>query len=330
MILVWLKFLICAVIIFLAGSKLTKYGDAIAEKTGLCRAWIGLVMLAAITSLPELATSISASALTQLPDLAAGDLLGACMMNMFTLALLDLIWGLRGNKSIFINFKQSNLVSTLFGIIILLLVSAALALGHRSFDPSWLGISLYSVVILGTYLLSLFILQQHRECAETLVEHSYSRISSRRTYQFFFLSAIAVIAAGSWLPFIGSEIVAVMGWGHTFVAVLFLAFATTLPEITVSFSALRLGHAGMAIGNLVGSNVFDVSLIFLADIFYRQGSLYSAVSRNMILPALFGALLMGIVYFTQRTRTKGHLASAAIVILYLLSLAYLYLTGVLS
>ena len=330
MILVWLKFIICVLVIYFAGSKLTKYGDAIAEKTGLCRAWVGLVLLAAVTSLPELATAVSASAWTQIPDLAAGDLLGACMMNMFSLALLDLLWGLRGKGTIFIKPKESNLISTLSGMIILLVVSAALALGHRGIDPSFLGISLYSALILGIYLASLFILQQHKGCAETEAKEDYARISSTQVYVFFLLAALAVVVAGSWLPFIGAEIVEVMGWGQTFVAVLFLAFATTLPEMTVSFSALKMGQVGMAIGNMVGSNVFDVSLVFIADIFYRPASLYSAVSQSMIYPALFGALLMGILYFSLKRQSKAHWPSIATAVIYLLALYFLFVSGALS
>ncbi|MBU0672113.1 MAG: hypothetical protein KJ732_03695 [Candidatus Margulisbacteria bacterium] len=330
MLLVWLKFLICAAIIYLAGSKLTKYGDAIAEKTGLCRAWIGLVLLAAITSLPELATSISASALAQAPDLAAGDLLGACTMNMFTLSLLDLLWGLRGKGTIFIKPKEGNLISTLFGAVILLTVAAALALGHVSLDLSIRGISVYSMVILGVYLLSLAILYNYREGAETLGAKTYAHVSSLQTYLFFFFSAAAVVAAGSWLPFIGAEIVNVMGWGQTFVAVLFLALATTLPEITVSFSALKLGHASMAIGNMVGSNIFDVSLIFLADIFYRPASLYSTVNSSMIFVALIGALLMGLIYYAQKKQVKNHMLSLIVITIYLCSLFFLFTSGVLS
>ena len=110
MFLVWFKFIICAAVIVLAGSRLTKYGDIIAEKTGMCRAWIGLVLLASITSLPELSNGISAVAIAKIPDLAVGDLLGACMVNMFTLAMLDIFQWARGRKSIFLNPKESNIL----------------------------------------------------------------------------------------------------------------------------------------------------------------------------------------------------------------------------
>lgn len=329
MILVWLKFIVCAAIIFFAGSKLTKYGDAIAHKTGLSHAWVGLVLLAFVTSLPELANGLSAVTLARIPDLAMGDLLGACMINMFSLAMLDLIWGLRGRKSIFIKFQESNLISTLFGVVILLVVSIALALSRFVFDFTVLGISIYSFVIIGVYLLALKALGKHRE-DEGLEQEEYSNVSDIKIYSIFVFAALVVIGAGAWLPFIGSEIVEVMGWGKTFVAVLFIAIATTLPELTVSFSALRLGERGMAIGNLVGSNIFNIAIIFLVDIFHQPGSFISAVSFNMIYVALCGAVLMGIAYITLRKKITNHIPSVIIVLIYLLSMFFLFRTGVLS
>ena len=88
---VWLKFLLCLVIILFAGTKLARYGDAIAEKTGLGRLWVGLVLLAIITAAPEMVTSVSSAALVGLPDLALGTLLGSCLFNLTILALLDIL-----------------------------------------------------------------------------------------------------------------------------------------------------------------------------------------------------------------------------------------------
>jgi cation:H+ antiporter len=326
---VWLKFIVCAAIIYFAGTKLTKYGDAIAHKTGLSHAWVGIVLLALVTSLPELANGISAVTLARIPDLAMGDLLGACMINMFSLAMLDLIWGVRGRQSVFIKFGQSNLVSTLFGIIILVVVSASLALSRFLFDFTVFGISIYSFIIFGVYLLALRALGQHME-EDVVGEEEYAKVSGLQIYGFFIILALIVIGAGAWLPFIGSEIVSAMGWGETFVAVLFIAIATTLPELTVSLSALRLGERGMAIGNLVGSNIFNVTIIFLIDIFNQPGSIIAEVSFNMIYAALFGALLMGLAYLTLRKRIVNHMISVLMVLIYLFSLFFLFVGGVLS
>jgi cation:H+ antiporter len=330
MFLVWLKFVICAGVIFLAGSRLTKYGDVIAEKTGMCRAWIGLVLLASITSLPELSNGISAAAIAKVPDLAVGDLLGACMVNMFTLALLDMFQWSRGRKSIFINPKESNVLSALFGLCLLLIVAFSLAVSRYFFDFVIFGISIYSLIIFVTYLFAQKLLYALSGGEGEGGEESYSNISNVQAYSYFLLSAVFVIAAGSWLPFIGNEIVSVMGWGKTFVAVLFLGLATTLPEMTVSIFALRLGAVGMAIGNLIGSNIFNLAIVFIVDIFYRPGALLSAVTINMVYAALSGALLIGIVYFALKKQISNHIPSLIIILLYVFSLLFLFQAGLLS
>ncbi|MFC1540707.1 sodium:calcium antiporter [Candidatus Margulisiibacteriota bacterium] len=330
MVLVWLKFLICAVIILFAGSRLTKYADAIAEKTGLCKVWLGIALIAVITSLPELANGISAVAIARAPDLAVGDILGACMINMFTLAILDLVFWLRRRQSIFVAAKESNVLSARYGVKLLVFTAFALALSRYLFDFSILGISIYSFIILAIYLLAQKKLYVHSKEAVKEEIQLYKNLSGARIYFFFLIAAAAVIAAGSWLPFIGNEIVSVMGWGETFVAVLFLALATTLPEMTVSISALRLGAVGMGIGNLIGSNVFNVMIIFIADACWRSGSLLAVVSPNMIYAALSGALLMGLAYYILKKQVDNGLPSLLIVLLYIFSLFFLYQTGMLS
>jgi cation:H+ antiporter len=330
MYLVWLKFIICALVIFFAGSKLTLYGDAIAEKTGLSRAWIGLVLLASITSLPELANSISAVTVAQSPDLAVGDLLGACMINMFTLALLDIFSWLTGRKSIFINPMESNKLSSFFGIGLLIVASLGLALSRTAFDYQVFGISIYTAIIFLLYLVAQRYIFKHSESTELAAESekNYAHLPSARVYLFFGLSALAVVLAGSWLPFIGNEIVSVMGWGKTFVAVLFLALATTLPEMTVSASALKLGAVGMSIGNLVGSNIFNVAVLFIADIFYRPGSILAAVSPNMLYPAVFGTVLLFVVYVSLKKQITNRIPSISIFLIYVISMFILYRLGI--
>ena len=90
--LLWLGFIVCASVIVYSGSKLSKYGDIIAEKTGLGGAWIGVVLMGFVTSLPELVTGISSVTYADVPDIAVGNVLGACVFNMLTLALLDAIY----------------------------------------------------------------------------------------------------------------------------------------------------------------------------------------------------------------------------------------------
>jgi len=127
--LVWLKFLLCVAIILFAGTKLARYGDAIAEKTGLGRMWIGLLFLAIITSMPEMATGISAAALVKLPDLTFGTIFGSCLFNLTILALLDVM---HRRTPILSKVRPVHMLSA--GIGLLLVAIAALSiLGGEKF-----------------------------------------------------------------------------------------------------------------------------------------------------------------------------------------------------
>ena len=86
---IWLQFLLCAALIGGAGYQLSRYGDAIAQRTGLSGSWIGVALLATVTSLPELATGISSVAVANAPNLAVGDALGSCVVNLVFLVVID-------------------------------------------------------------------------------------------------------------------------------------------------------------------------------------------------------------------------------------------------
>ncbi|MCS7074673.1 MAG: sodium:calcium antiporter, partial [Bacteroidia bacterium] len=121
-------FLICAGIIFGAGKRLSHYGDLLAELSGLGRAWIGLVLMAAVTSLPELMVGISSAAVIQSADLAAGDILGSCAFNLGILSLMDLFTP--KNKPLFSQISRSHTLAAAFGIILISLVGLNLFLSQ--------------------------------------------------------------------------------------------------------------------------------------------------------------------------------------------------------
>ena len=119
----WLQFIACSALILCAGTKLTVYGDIIAEKTGLGRTWVGVVLMASVTSLPELITGISSVTLFDLPEIAAGDVLGSCMFNILIIAMLDL---LHGPTPVSASAHQGHVLTGAFGILLLGLVSLSI------------------------------------------------------------------------------------------------------------------------------------------------------------------------------------------------------------
>ena len=146
---VWLKFLLCLAIILFSGTKLVRYGDAIAEKTGLGGIWIGLVLLAAISSAPEVVIGVSSAALVGVPDLALGTLFGSCLFNLAILALLDILY----HPTPILN-KVSLRHIALAGLGILLIAIAAGSIFVSERFPElvlgWVGIP--SIIILILYL----------------------------------------------------------------------------------------------------------------------------------------------------------------------------------
>jgi cation:H+ antiporter len=128
---VWLDFTLCVVLITVAGVHLTRYGDCIADKTGLGGSWVGLVMLATVTSLPELVSGGSAVTLAQVPEVAVGDVLGSCVFNLFLLALTDLF---KRGAPLYATVNTSHVLAAGFGILLLGMAGTGLALGHLGLD----------------------------------------------------------------------------------------------------------------------------------------------------------------------------------------------------
>lgn len=284
---VWIKFLICVLIILFAGRRVARYGDFIAEKTGLGGAWIGTVLIAITTSLPELFTGISAVTLVNAPDLTVGNLLGANTFNLFNLALLDIVYR---KLTIVSAVRRSIRYTAWFSLALVAIVAVFIAIsrGTAIWGIGWIG--WYTPITIILYLLfarAIFRVERRlvREEAK-LRSVDYGVTSLRRGVLYFVLSAIPVIGAGVWLAMIGDEVALVTGWGQSFVGSLLIAFTTTLPEITVSFTAVRLGATDLAVANLIGSNLFNMTIIAIDDLLYTKGPILQNVSLSHVVTAL--------------------------------------------
>ncbi|MFC1559956.1 sodium:calcium antiporter [Candidatus Margulisiibacteriota bacterium] len=310
MLIIWLQFIICLLLILYAGSRVSKYGDVIAEKSGLGQLWIGFVVLAVITSLPEFANSISAVTFFDIPDLSVSNIFGACMLNIFAIGLLNLVYGFKKNRCILNDIAKGNLLTSEMGIILMSLAALAIFISQGYASLTVFGISLFSFLILAVFLIGNrmifnFEKKQQEELAEKgILAKEYEHISNFEAYSKMVFFALIVIAVGAWLPYIGEKIAIVMGFKQTFVGSFFLAVATVMPEFIVSFFALRLGAINMAVGNLLGSYAFNISILPVADILYRKGSLFAAVSSNNISTALVALLLMGIAIIGIKFKPK--------------------------
>lgn len=283
---VFAELLICAGIIFVAASLLTKYADMLAEKLHLSRSWVGVVLLAMITSLPELSNSLSAVTFVDKPDLGVGNLLGACLMNMLLVSFLDY---LHKNNPVFNKLDSGHVLSAGFAVILLALTCLGI------FFASTVNTRLVTLAIFFMYLFGqrqIFVFEKAKilEAEKTYTKEKLPSV----IFKFLFF-ALLVVAAGIWLSTLGNSLAIQTGWGATFVGSIILSLITTLPELTVSTSAMRMGAPDMAVSNLLGSVFFNVALISVIDPFYRQAPLLSAVSSPNILTSLAGIICLCIV-----------------------------------
>jgi len=306
--LVWLKFLACLVIILFAGTKLARYGDVIAEKTGLGGIWIGLVLLAAITSAPELITGVSSAALVGLPDLALGTLLGSCMFNLTILALLDILYR---RTPLLSEVKLRHIASAGIGILLIAIAGGSIFAGERLLGLAlgWVGVP--SIIILILYLVAMWRMfrfeRNHSLPPLNNAAPQYGKDSTKALYFKFTLAAAAVIGAGIWVSFIGDEITRTYAWSASFVGSLFLAITTSMPELVVTVAALRLGAIDMAVADILGANMLDVAHLFTVDLFYSQGPILSSVSSVHLITAgvimMMSLLVILGIRFRQKRKT---------------------------
>jgi cation:H+ antiporter len=328
----WFKFAICCLLIGIAGPVLTRYADAIARLTGLSRSWIGLVLLATATSLPELFTGISAVAAADAPNIAVGDVLGSCVLNLAMLVLLD---ELSRKEPMYRRIDQGHILTAGFGVVLIGSAGAFLILSHNALNLQFLHISGYTPFIIVLYLVAMraaFVYERRVRPAPEIIT-SQGDITLRTALVRYSAAAAVVIAAGTWLPFIGRELADVMGWNTTFVGTLLIAGATSVPELAVTISALRLGAVDMAIGNLLGSNLFDILILAIDDIAYTKGPLLSSVSPAHAITAFAAVIMSGIfivaLLYKPETRVRGTVGwvSIALLLVYLFSAYATYLHG---
>jgi cation:H+ antiporter len=306
---VWSLFIACTAVILFTGTLLSKYGDILAEKSGLGRTLIGVILMASVTSLPELITGISSIIIFDLPNIAAGDVIGSCMFNLVILALLDLV-DLGNPLPLPARAHQGHVLSAGFGILLLGLVVMGVVAGERLPRIAWIGV--YSVVFIAVYMVAMRMIFLHeknrisRFIEEMAEELQYQHISGARALAMYVLNAVVLIGAATYLPHLGEQIAELTGLGQTFVGNILIALSTSLPEVAVSVAAVRIGAIDMAVGNLFGSNLFNIAVLALDDILYVKGPLLLWISSNHIIAAISAICMtaIAIIGLTYRTTNK--------------------------
>jgi cation:H+ antiporter len=304
----WGEFAVALLVIAIAGSRLARYGDIIGIRTGLGGTWIGLMLIATVTSLPELVTGMSAVALANEPDIAVG-----------TFARV-----LGGHQR-----------AAAYGVLLLAILGGAVLLARFDIDLAVGHVGLYTPVLLVAYPLLVRSLFRY-ERVQMAAVHAPPRdeeMGLRDAVIGYWVAATAVVASGVWLPLIGDRLATEMGVNETFVGTLLVALATSLPEVVVTLAALRLGAVNMAMSNIFGSNLFNVLVLAPEDLLFTPGPILASVSPlhgfTTAVAMAMSLVAMLALRHPPRRRFLGSMGWASGVLLsaYLLTAYVLFLNG---
>ena len=327
-----------AVAIWLAGTRLTYLAVAIGDSTGIGRALMGLLFLAGITELPELVTTVTASIKGD-AALALNNMFGGIVMQTAVLAVADAFVV----HAVLTAFPRKP-TPILEGVLLILLLTAIL--GIISVGEAGLidGIGLGTVLLAGTYVFSILVLRHYDkdhawrpvDLPEPKTDKPHPRqkkslhaLPLRTLVLYSIAAAVVILVCGVMLVEVAQTVADQSALGSSFIGVTLLAASTSLPELSTTIAAVRLGAYTMAISNIFGSNLIMVLVLFPADIFYRQGAILHQADDTAQLALLSGIFVTTIYVIGLLVKKKPRILgmgvdSVLVLAVYLASLYAFY------
>ncbi len=332
-----LVFIIAAGIVVIAGLKLGEYGDALGERTGIGSGIIGLVFLALVTSLPDLTVSVSAAidasvrvaglnlqearkVLNTGADLAAGNLLGSDLFNLMIFVIIDFC---QGKGALIYRLSRKNILSAACSLFLMGIMIFGFAL---DMSPAadvlvpYLDVSPAMLVMPFAYIGCLVVLgklenRDHGmdgedfEAEDILTDDKLVALSPVRFYSVLVILCVLIVGSGIWMSFIGEKMsqpaeLGGFGLNASFIGTIFLAIATSLPEVVVCYSLVRLKAYDAAAGNVLGSNIFNLAGLFLVDVALRGNSLLGCMSHSLLVTMALIVVITNIVIMGLVMRSK--------------------------
>ena len=330
---VWLEFLAAAALITFASMQLSKYGDVISLRTNLGGLFAGTLLLATATSLPELLTTISAVR-SGVPDLAAGNLFGSNMFNIMLLAILDLA---HNNRHISRKNAEKHALS---GSLTVMMISLALFFIIANLSSQIrlgnfvVGVDGLVMIIAYFLVMSLLRKQSRQSVMKVKAEDIPEDVPSLRTALIWFAAAVVgLVIVTPWMVDASTRIAEITGLGATFIGSTLVAVVTSLPEMVTTISAARIGADDMAIGNLFGSNMFNMFSIGIADLFLLKGRFFAVIDPSFLLIGSIGLLMTVFALIATLARLERkiwflEIDSGILILAYFGGMAFLYFRGI--
>jgi cation:H+ antiporter len=336
-------FAAAATAVWIAGTKLINYANALSIKTGIGHAVIGMILLAGITSMPEFATVFTSAAIGAV-DLAVGDMFGSIALQVVILAIADFLIGSRALTSRIPDPQV--LLQAGLNIVLLAIAAAGMVVG----DVAILGIGAWLWANLIVFGGGIFLLAQAQnrtpwlpsrdgdvdtdlsgkeEESQEQVGGDYLEKSLRVIIIWIAGLGLVILAAGVVLANAGNAIAEQSGLGGGFVGFALLAVSTSLPELSTTLPAARKGLFTLAISEILGTNLINVTMLFPTDAIAGGEPILNQVGDFSIFSALLGIvlttlLLIGLAERGDRTVLRLGYDSAAIIVVYAVGLVVLF------
>ena len=329
-----IAFAVAALVIIIAGSKLAKLSDSLADQTGLGEALFGVLLLAGVTSLPDFAATLTA-AIDARPNLAMSNVMGSMAANLVFLAVADIVY----RKANLEHAAASAVNLMLAGLLIVLLTLPLLAV----FSPSITFFNIHPItpVIIIAYISGLHLVLHTktkpmwfpRQTCQTVADQPDTRHSSNLTSVWItFICMAALTGIAGWVLMESAKQIADQtGISETLMGGFFTALATSTPELVTTIVAIRIGALTLAVSNIFGTNCFNMLVVAAADVGYTQGSIYHDMAPVQVIWALVSilmtaTLLLGMVRRQTYGIGKIGFESALILAIYGIALGFVILS----
>ena len=289
---IYVLYLIVAALVTFMSIKASEYVDMLDKTTSLSGAFLGGILLSAVTSLPELFTSISSTLMLDQPGLCIGNILGS---NIFNYAML----------SVFIltavaKFAKCELSKIHFVVAVSVIAMGGLIVcnkfGFLAFNIG--NVSITSILIIILYVITVYVMYKMGGTSEADDDGEPVTLSRKQILTRFTLVSVGIVVFSIILTYITDELSVRLNLGKTVAGALFLGVATSLPETASTWTLFKIKNYDVAVGNIVGSCLFNFTILSVADFFYRGGGIYAtsdASTTNLIIFASVAAVLAGVM-----------------------------------
>ena len=296
---IYILYLVVAALVTFMSIKASEYVDMLDKTTSLSGAFLGGILLSAVTSLPELFTSISSTLMLDQPGLCIGNILGS---NIFNYAMLSFFILTAVAK-----FAKCSLSKIHFIVAVSVVAMGLLIVcnkyGFLAFDIG--NVSVTSILIILLYVVTVWVMYKMGGTSESEDDGEPVTLSRKQILTRFSLVSVGIVVFSVILTYITDELSVRLNLGKTVAGALFLGVATSLPETASTFTLFKIKNYDIAVGNIVGSCLFNFTILSVADFFYRGGGIYTIADTSTMNLIIFASVASVLAAVLMKFRNKA-------------------------